>query len=184
MENGRATEIPKRRLLVSQVDEGGAGGISLRPADRDDVSTLLGFIQELAEYERLSHEVVADVETLTRSLFGERKVAEAVIASRDGADSGFVLFFHTFSTFLGRPGIYVEDLYVKPKLRGRGIGRALLRHVTRLAVDRGCGRVEWSVLNWNEPSIRFYERLGARPMSEWTMYRLTGPALAAFAESE
>jgi GNAT superfamily N-acetyltransferase len=161
-----------------------SGEIVLRPATEADAPVVLRFIEELAEYERLSHEVVADVETLTRSLFGERRVAEAVIASRGGTDAGFVLFFHTFSTFLGRPGLYVEDLYVKPELRGTGIGKTLLRHVARLAVERDCGRVEWAVLDWNEPSIRFYERLGARPLSEWTTYRLTGAALASFAESD
>ncbi|MBN1241002.1 MAG: GNAT family N-acetyltransferase [Gammaproteobacteria bacterium] len=162
-----------------------AGGqLALRAAAKSDVPVLLRFIRELADYERLSHEVVADADTLTRSLFGGRRVAEAVIASRDGTDAGFVLFFHTFSTFLGRPGLYVEDLYVQPQHRGVGIGKALLRHVAGLAVERGCGRVEWAVLDWNEPAVRFYERAGARPLSEWTTYRLTGPALAAFAGSE
>ena len=160
------------------------GGGELREATENDVPVLLGFIRELAEYEHLSHEVVADAKTLARSLFGERRVAEAVIASRGGADVGFVLFFHTFSTFLGRPGLYVEDLYVKPEHRGFGVGKALLRHVARLALDRDCGRVEWAVLDWNEPSIRFYERVGARPLSDWTTYRLTGQALESFAELE
>lgn len=157
------------------------GRISLRPANAADVPLLLALIRELAEYERLTHEVVTDEATLSRSLFGERRVAEAVIATCGGVDAGFVLFFHSFSTFLGRPGIYVEDLYVKPELRGRGVGRALLQHVARVAVERECGRVEWSVLDWNTPSIRFYESVGAKPMSEWTMYRLTGDALTDFA---
>lgn len=156
--------------------------ISLRAAVEADVPLLLQFIRDLADYEHLSHEVVADVDSLTRSLFGERKVAEAVIARFREADAGFVLFFHTFSTFLARPGLYIEDLFVKPELRGNGIGKAMLRHVAALAVERGCGRLEWSVLDWNEPAIRFYEAAGARPMSEWTVYRLTGDALTGFAE--
>lgn len=157
--------------------------VSLRAAVEADVPLLLQFIRDLADYEHLSHEVVADIETLRRSLFGEPKVAEAAIASLRGADAGFVLFFHTFSTFLGRPGVYVEDLFVKPEARGNGIGKALLRYVARLAVERGCGRLEWSVLDWNEPAIRFYEGVGARPMGDWTMYRLTGDALSGFAEA-
>jgi GNAT superfamily N-acetyltransferase len=155
--------------------------LALRAAAREDVPTLLGFIRELADYERLSHEVVADEAQLERALFGARPGAEAVIASWDGADAGFVLFFPTFSTFLARPGLYVEDLFVRPALRGRGVGKALLRHVARLTVQRGCGRLEWAVLDWNEPAIAFYERAGARPLEEWTTYRLTGDGLAAFA---
>jgi GNAT superfamily N-acetyltransferase len=155
--------------------------LALRTAARADVPTLLGFIRELASYEHLSHEVVADEAQLERALFGERPGAEAVIASWDGADAGFVLFFATFSTFLARPGLYVEDLFVRPALRGCGIGKALLRHVAQLAVERGCGRLEWAVLDWNEPAIAFYERVGARPLAEWTTYRLTGHGLTAFA---
>jgi GNAT superfamily N-acetyltransferase len=153
----------------------------LRPARREDVPALMRFIEELADYERLSHEVVADEALLERALFGERPAAEAVIARWGGSDAGFVLFFPTFSTFLARPGLYVEDLFVSPAMRGKGIGKALLRHVAQLAVTRGCGRLEWSVLDWNRPAIEFYERAGARPLSDWTMYRLTEGALAEFA---
>ncbi|HEX7081445.1 MAG TPA: GNAT family N-acetyltransferase [Gammaproteobacteria bacterium] len=155
--------------------------LTVRTAEADDVPALLGFIRELADYERLSHEVVADEAGLRSGLFGENKAAEALIARYDGEDAGFVLFFRTFSTFLGRPGLYVEDLFVRPALRGRGIGKALLRRVAHLAVERGCGRLEWAVLDWNAPAIRFYERVGARPLRDWTTYRLTGRALADFA---
>ena len=159
--------------------EGGAERIAVRSATVADVPLVLQFIRELAEYERLSHEVVADEESLTQCLFGERPVAEAVIADYEGAPAGFALYFHTFSTFLGKPGIYLEDVYVSPKLRGNGVGRVLLRYLARLAVERDCGRLEWAVLDWNESAIRFYERLGARAMSDWTVFRLTGDSLSA-----
>jgi GNAT superfamily N-acetyltransferase len=123
-------------------------------------------------------------ETLSESLFGERRVAEVLIGHREGEPVGFALFFHSFSTFLGKPGIYLEDLYVRPKFRGAGIGRALLVHLAKLARERDCGRLEWSVLNWNEPAIGFYETLGAVPMDEWTVYRLTGDALEELAAEE
>jgi GNAT superfamily N-acetyltransferase len=152
-------------------------GLVLRFATEQDVAVILSFIGELAEYERLTHEVVADERTLRASLFDGRRVAEVVIAEFGGIPAGFALFFHNFSTFLGLPGIYLEDLYVKPELRSRGIGTALLAFLARLAVERGCGRLEWAVLDWNEPAIRFYERLGARAMDEWTVYRMTGTAL-------
>lgn len=155
----------------------------IRPARRGDVPVLARFIEALAEYERLSHEAVADEALLERALFGTGPAADAVIAEWDRAAAGFALFFPTFSTFLGRAGIYVEDLFVVPAMRGRGIGKALLRHVAQLAVERGCGRLEWSVLDWNRPAIEFYERAGARALSEWTMYRLAGDALARFAGS-
>ena len=129
----------------------------------------------------MTDEVVADEATLRASLFEGRRVAEVVIASYDGVPAGFALFFHNFSTFLGRPGIYLEDLFVIPRLRGRGIGRVLLSYLARLAVERGCGRLEWWVLDWNEPAIRFYERLGAKPMDEWTTFRVTGKALEELA---
>jgi len=161
----------------------GDGRIVVRPAQRDDVPLLHFFIKALAEYEHLSHEVVADEAGLAQALFGERPVAEAVIAEWDGTAAGFCLFFSTFSTFVGRAGIYVEDLFVVPEMRGRGIGKALLGHVARLAVERGCGRLEWSVLDWNRPAIEFYERAGARALDEWTMYRLAGDALVRFAGS-
>lgn len=143
-----------------------------------DVPTIVGLIKALAEYERLSHEVVADDASIHRSLFGDRPVAEAVIARVGHTTVGFALFFHNYSTFLGRPGIYLEDLFVLPEYRGHGYGRALLSHLARIAVERQCGRMEWSVLKWNTPAIGFYESLGARPMDEWTVYRLTGEALA------
>lgn len=153
----------------------------IRPATEDDVPIILSLIRELAEYERLSHEVVATEGLLRESLFGERRGAEVLIACCKGAPAGFALFFHSFSTFLGRPGIYLEDLYVKPKFRGRGIGRALLTHLARLAKERGCGRLEWSVLDWNEPAIKLYKSIGAVPMDEWTVYRVTGEALETLA---
>jgi GNAT superfamily N-acetyltransferase len=163
--------------VVTEQSDIGAPGLRLRFAREDDVDVVLGFIQELADYEKLSHEVVADEATLHRSLFGDRQVAEVLIAEYHDA-----LFFHNFSTFLGRPGIYLEDLYVKPEARGRGIGKALLAYIARLATQRGCGRVEWWVLDRNRPAIEFYERLGAIPMDEWTVFRLTGEALEDLAD--
>jgi GNAT superfamily N-acetyltransferase len=151
--------------------------VFVREAARDDVPLILSFILELAEYERLSHEVVATEESLRENLFGERRYAEVLIAEHDGAPAGFALFFHNFSTFLGKPGIYLEDLYVKPEFRGAGIGRKLLGHLARLASERGCGRLEWWVLDWNGPSIGFYKKLGAVPMDDWTVYRVSGAAL-------
>jgi GNAT superfamily N-acetyltransferase len=145
------------------------------------VPLILAFIEELAEYERLSHEVVATEETLRRWLFGGRPVAEVLIGEDGEKPTGFALFFHSFSTFLGRPGIYLEDLYVRPEFRGRGIGRALLVHLARLAKERGCGRLEWSVLDWNEPAIGFYRDIGASPVSGWTVYRVSGEALEELA---
>ena len=136
-------------------------------------------IRQLARFEKLEHEVVLTEELLKAGLFGARPYAEAVLAEEDGQAIGFALFYHNFSTFLARPGMYLEDLFVLPDHRGRGVGRALLAHLARLAVERGCGRLEWAVLNWNQEAIRFYERLGARPNSEWTVYRLTGEALRA-----
>jgi GNAT superfamily N-acetyltransferase len=149
----------------------------LRPAQVDDVPQILAFILELAEYERLAHTVTATEDLLRQSLFGPKPAAEAIIASVDGVDVGWALFFTNFSTFNGLPGLYIEDLYVKPELRGQGIGKALLKRVATLAVERGCGRVEWAVLDWNEPSIQFYKSLEAKPMDEWTTYRLTGESL-------
>lgn len=156
--------------------------LQIRPATEADVPLILSFIEELAEYERLSHEVVATEDALRDSLFGERPVAEVVIAQRGDASAAFALFFHNFSTFLGRPGIYLEDLYVRPEFRGAGIGRSLLVHLARLARERGCGRLEWWVLDWNEPAIRFYESLGAVPMDDWTVYRVSGEAFEELTE--
>jgi len=158
--------------------------LTLRFATADDVATILTFIKELAEYEKLSHQVVGDEEQLRKTLFGDRPAAEVIIAEFGGAPAGFALFFHTYSTFLARPGLYLEDLYVSQKLRGHGIGKKLLCRLAEIAVERGCGRFEWSVLDWNEPAIRFYENLGAEPMEGWTVYRVTGDALEKLAGSE
>lgn len=158
-----------------------ASHVALRFATDDDADLILKFIRRLAAYERMSNEVVADEKLLRRTLFGERRFAEVVIASYDGEPAGFALFFHNFSTFLGRPGIYLEDLFVDPEMRGRGIGRALLSFLAGLAVERGCGRLEWAVLDWNVDAIGFYERLGARAMDEWTTFRIAGKALRQLA---
>jgi GNAT superfamily N-acetyltransferase len=155
--------------------------ILVRSASTEDVPLILSFINELAEYERLSHEVVATEEMLREHLFGERPVAEVLIAEHGGEAAGFALFFHNFSTFLGKPGIYLEDLYVRPEFRRAGIGRALLVHLANVARERGCGRLEWSVLDWNEAAIGFYRGIGASPVSGWTVYRVTGEALEGLA---
>jgi GNAT superfamily N-acetyltransferase len=151
------------------------------PATELDVPVILNLIQALAEYEKLSHLVTATEARLRETLFGGRPAAEALLAYWEGECAGFALFFPNYSTFLAQPGIFLEDLYVKPHLRGRGIGLALLKHLARLASDRGCGRLEWEVLDWNEPSIRFYRKLGAVPLEEWTKYRLAGDALSRLA---
>jgi len=156
---------------------------TLRSAQIEDVPQILAFILELAEYERLAHTVTATEDLLRQSLFGPKPAAEAIIAAVDGVDVGWALFFTNFSTFNGLPGLYIEDLYVKPELRGQGIGKALLKQVATLAVERGCGRVEWAVLDWNEPSIQFYKSLEAKPMEEWTTYRLTGDSLMKLADA-
>lgn len=155
--------------------------VQIRAAVEDDAPLLLQLIRELAEYEELSHEVVATEQALRKSLFGERRVAEALIAEIGDEPVGFALFFHTFSTFLGKPGIYLEDLYVRPGHRRSGIGHALLTELARLAKERGCGRLEWSVLDWNEPAIGFYRGIGAAPVGGWTVYRVTGEALEELA---
>ncbi len=149
----------------------------IRPAVREDTAVILHLIQGLADYEKLSKEVVATPQMLEKWLFGERPVAEVLIAEWQGVACGFALFFHNFSTFLGKPGFYLEDLYVEPEFRGKGIGKALLLRLAALAVELDYGRVEWSVLDWNEPAIGFYKSLGAKPMDEWTVFRLTGDAL-------
>jgi GNAT superfamily N-acetyltransferase len=156
----------------------------IRPATSADTVAIARLIRALAEYERLSHAVTLDEGLLREHLFGPRPYAEALLAEEGGAVVGFALFFHNYSTFVGKPGIYLEDLFVEPAHRGRGHGKALLRAVARLAVERRCGRLEWSVLNWNEPAIRFYRALGAAPMDEWSVYRLAGEALAAAAGDE
>jgi len=152
--------------------------ITLRAATVDDVPLILRCIRGLAEYERLAHECVATEVLLRASLFGESPAAQVVLAMNGNEPAGFALFFRNYSTFLARPGIYLEDLFVFPEYRGRGIGRSLLQHLAQVAVSHGYGRVEWAVLDWNEDAIRFYESLGAVPMSDWTTYRVTGDALA------
>ena len=154
-----------------------------RYANEDDAALILNFIKELAAYEKMSDQVVASEELLRQWIF-EKKKAEVIFALEDGKEVGFALFFHNFSTFLGRAGIYLEDLYVKPEYRGHGHGKGLIRELARIAVERGCGRLEWWCLDWNKPSIDFYLSLGAQPMDEWTTYRLTGEGLKNFAEGK
>ncbi|HEX5340540.1 MAG TPA: GNAT family N-acetyltransferase [Gammaproteobacteria bacterium] len=156
----------------------------IRAARNGDAGTILGLIKELAAYEKLSHEVVATEQGIDTQLFGSQPHAEALIAEHRDSAIGFALFFHNFSTFLGRPGLYLEDLYVKPEFRGHGYGRKLLAYLAQLAVQRGCGRLEWAVLDWNTPAIRFYESLGAKILDEWKINRLTGEALRSLAQSE
>ena len=149
----------------------------ISPASPADVPEILAMVRELAEFEHLLHEVVATEERIAEGLFGPKPFVEVLIA-RVGPDIvGFALFFHNYSTFMGRPGIYLEDLFIRPAFRGHGCGKALLAHVARLAVERGCGRFEWSVLDWNQRAVDFYQALGARPMSDWTIMRVTGEAL-------
>lgn len=155
--------------------------LSIRFGELPDVPLIADLIRGLARYERLEHEVTMTEERLTDGLFGERRYAETLIAEDDGTPLGFALFFHNFSTFLAQPGIYLEDLFVIPEHRGSGIGRALLERLARVAIERGCGRLEWAVLDWNRDAIVFYEKLGARPNSDWTVYRLAGDALHALA---
>jgi len=150
---------------------------AIRNANESDVPLIFQFIRDLAEYERLSHKVVANEERLRATLFGNPRFAEVIIGEEDGAPVGFALFFHNYSTFLARPGVYLEDLFVKPEARGRGCGKALLTRLAAIAKERDCGRVEWAVLDWNEPSIRFYRSLGATSLDDWKIFRLTGDAL-------
>src|ERR671922_1489917 len=159
----------------------GIPSFQIRPATKADVPVILSFIKKLADYERLSHEVTATEKSLRETLFGRRHAAEVAIGYFKRQPVCFVLYFHNYSTFLGRPGIYIEDLFVDEAYRKRGFGRALLLHVARLAKGRGCGRIEWSVLDWNEPAIHFYKNLGAVPMSEWTVFRITGESLERLA---
>jgi GNAT superfamily N-acetyltransferase len=157
--------------------------LKIRTATRDDVAIILQLIRDLATYERAPDEVTATEEQLVDVLFGEKPAAEVVLAFAEDVPVGFAVFFHNFSTWLGRPGLYLEDLFVKPEARGKGYGRALLVHLAKIARDRGCGRMEWAVLNWNEPAIEFYRKLDAKPMDEWTVYRLTAHEIDALAES-
>ena len=157
--------------------------ISLRPATIADTPRILAFIRGLAEYEKLSYVCLATEESLRQTLFGPRPFAEVIMADYDGQPVGFALFFHNYSTFRAAPGIYLEDLYVLPALRGKGIGKALLKELARLAVDRGCARLEWSVLDWNAPAIAFYKSIGAEPQEEWTIFRVTDESLNRLAKS-
>jgi len=155
--------------------------MNFRYAEKSDVALILQFIRELAEYEKMLDEVVATEELLTEWIF-EKNKAEVIFALEDGKEVGFALFFHNFSTFLGRAGIYLEDLYVKPDSRGKGYGKGLLKKLAQIAVERGCGRLEWWCLDWNRPSIDFYLSLGAEPMTDWTVYRIAGKTLLDLAE--
>ena len=158
--------------------------VTIRPATVDDVALIAQLIRELAEYERLADAAVATEDGLREQLFGERPAAEVLIAEADGEPVGFALFFHTFSTFLGKRGLYLEDLFVRPDFRGLGLGKHLMAALARIAVRRDCGRFEWSVLDWNAPSIAFYRKLGATGMDEWTVQRLEGDALHALASHD
>ncbi len=162
-------------IIQTGVDE-----FTIRFAVEADVPLVLKFIKELAAYENLLSEVTATEEVLRESLF-ERKAAEVIIGEYDGVPVGFALFFHNFSTFLGRPGIYLEDLYIKPELRGKGLGKVMLSFLAKLALERKCGRLEWWCLDWNEPSVRFYKNLGAVPMDDWTVYRICNQTLEELA---
>lgn len=157
--------------------------IAIRPATALDVPLILELIRALAEYEKLSSEVVATEDLLERHLFGPTPRAEVRIAELDGQAVGFSLFFHNFSTFLAKPGIYLEDVFVRPAFRGRGVGRALLRDLAKIALQRDCARLEWAVLDWNEPALQFYQEIGAKPMSQWQLHRMTRPAIESLARS-
>lgn len=165
-----------QRLIDTNLDD-----FKLRFAELEDVTLILGFIRELADYEKMSNDVVATKEILEESLF-ERKIAEVIIGEYKNEPVGFALFFYNFSTFLGKPGIYLEDLYVKPEVRGKGIGKVVLSFLAKLTIDRKCGRLEWSCLDWNEPSVKFYKQLGAVPMDDWTIYRVHDGALDKLAK--
>lgn len=156
--------------------------INVRSATRADMPLILSLVAELAEYEKLTDQITSDPEEFAEHLFGPRPYAEVLIGELDGKACGFALFFHNFSTFLGKPGIYLEDLYVRTETRGSGLGKALLSTLAKLAVARGCGRLEWSVLDWNEPAIGFYLQLGAHSLEDWTQFRLTGDALQDLAK--
>ena len=157
--------------------------LEIRSGTLEDVPVILQLIRDLATYERAPNEVLATEEQLTEVLFGPRPAAEVRLAFEDGTPVGFAVFFHNFSTWLGRPGLYLEDLFVKPEHRGKGYGRALLVDLARIARDRGCGRMEWAVLNWNEPAIQFYDKLGAKPLDEWIIYRLKDEGIGSLAQS-
>ena len=160
----------------------GPRNFEIRTARVEDVLIILQLIRDLATYERAPNEVTATEEQLVEVLFGPRPSAEVLLAFEQDTAVGFAVFFHNFSTWLGRPGLYLEDLFVKPEVRGKGYGRALLVHLAKIARERGCGRMEWAVLDWNDPAIQFYHKLGAAPMDEWTVFRLTGDGIAKLAE--
>ena len=166
---------------MKKMNKGNLSKVAFRTAERKDVALILEFIRELADYEKMLNEVVATPELLEKWIFDERK-AEVIFALEGGREVGFALFFHNFSTFLGRAGIYLEDLYVRPECRGKGYGKALLKELARIAVERGCGRLEWWCLDWNRPSIDFYLSLGAEPMKDWTVYRIAGETLKKLAK--
>jgi GNAT superfamily N-acetyltransferase len=176
------SEFPNLKSQISNFKSVPPSSITTRPATATDVPTILHFIRALAEYEKLSHEAVATEDLLRQHLFGPRPAAEVILAELDGNPVGFALFFPTYSTFVGRPGIWLEDLFVLPEARGAGVGKTLLKEVARLAVARNCGRLEWSVLDWNIPAIGFYRSIGAAPMDQWTIQRMTGDSLRQFAE--
>jgi GNAT superfamily N-acetyltransferase len=164
----------RKELIISTA-------ITIRSAAAADVPSIFSLIKALAEYERLLHTVTATEDLLAETLFGEHPYAEVLLAECDGEIAGFALFFHNYSTFVGKPGIYIEDIFVRPEQRGKGIGAALLKRIAALAHKKGCGRMEWSVLDWNEPAIGFYKRLGARPLEDWTLYRLDAEGIEALA---
>ncbi len=151
--------------------------LRIRRATRKDVPLIHTLIHELSVYEKLAHEMTATEKQLERTLFGRHRYAEVIIAEYDSEPAGFALYFHNYSTFLGKPGIYLEDLFVYPHFRGKGIGKALLQQLAKIAKERDCGRLEWAVLDWNEPAIRFYKSLGAKPLADWTVFRVTGESL-------
>lgn len=157
---------------------------TIRPATVADVSIILELIRALAEYERAPNDVVATEQILQETLFGKKPAAEVLLLFENEIAAGFALFFHNFSTWIGRPGLYLEDLFVRPEHRGKGYGRALLIELAKIARERNCGRMEWAVLDWNEPAIQFYHKLGAKPMDEWTVFRLTRDEIAKLAESQ
>ena len=165
-----------KKLIQTQFPE-----FTIRQAKADDAGLILSFIRELAEYEKLSNEVVATEQSLRETLFGDPRYAEALIGEYQGKPVAFALFFHNYSTFMGKPGLYLEDLYVKPEMRGKGLGKIMLSYLANIAVERGCGRFEWWVLDWNRPALDFYQKIGAVPMSEWTVHRVTGDALLRLA---
>jgi GNAT superfamily N-acetyltransferase len=167
---------PKTKIVETKIK-----GFEIRHAERKDVPLITALIRDLAEYEKMLDEMVATEELLEKHLFGKKKLVEVVLGYYNDLPVGFALFFHNFSTFVGKPGLYLEDLYIKPEYRGKGFGKALLTYLAKIAVERDCGRYEWVVLNWNEPSLKFYKMLGAKVMDEWLIHRVTGDDLKSLA---